>query len=63
MAEIARELGCDWHTVNKEVTRWGNALLEADTTRIRGSSCRSGEEGVWGSFVLVRVLAIVEAGK
>ena len=35
VAEIARELGCDWHTVNKEVTRWGNALLEADTTRIR----------------------------
>lgn len=35
MAEIARELGCDWRTVNKEVTRWGNALLEADTTRIR----------------------------
>ena len=31
--EVAKELGCDWHTVNKEVTRWGDALLEADTAR------------------------------
>ena len=27
------ELGCDWHTVNNEVIRWGEALLEADTGR------------------------------
>ncbi len=32
--EVARELGCDWHTVNKEVTRWGAALLEADHDRV-----------------------------
>ena len=29
--EVAVELGCDWHTVNNEVIRWGEALLEADT--------------------------------
>ncbi len=33
VAEVAAELGCDWHTVNSEVTRWGGALLEADTAR------------------------------
>ena len=32
--EVAAELGCDWHTVNKEVGRWGEALLEADTDRV-----------------------------
>ena len=31
--EVAEELGCDWHTVNREVARWGEALLEADTDR------------------------------
>ncbi len=33
MSEVAEELGCDWHTVNKEITRWGDALLEADVSR------------------------------
>ena len=33
VADVAGELRCDWHTVNKEVTRWGEALLEADTAR------------------------------
>ena len=32
--EVAEELGCDWHTVNNEVRRWGEALLEADTSRV-----------------------------
>ena len=32
--EVAGELGCDWHTVNNEVGRWGEALLEADTDRV-----------------------------
>ena len=33
VAEVAEELGCDWHTVNKEVIRWGDALLGADVSR------------------------------
>lgn len=34
MSEVAEELGCDWHTVSKEVNRWGEALLEADRDRV-----------------------------
>src|SRR5690606_28174748 len=34
VAEVARELGCDWHTVNDTVLAYGEALLEADTERI-----------------------------
>lgn len=30
IGDVAAELGCGWHTVNNEVTRWGEALLEAD---------------------------------
>ena len=32
VSEVAAELGGDGHTVNKEVMRWGEALLEADTS-------------------------------
>ena len=32
--EVAAELGCGWHTVNKEVGCWGDALLEVDTDRV-----------------------------
>ncbi|MGH9081630.1 MAG: ISL3 family transposase, partial [Acidimicrobiales bacterium] len=32
--EVARELGCDWHTVNDTVVAYGEALLEEDTDRI-----------------------------
>ena len=31
---MAEELGCSWHTVSKEVNRWGEALLEADRDRV-----------------------------
>ena len=34
VGEVAEELGCDWHTVNNEVRRWGEALLEADDDRV-----------------------------
>ncbi|MCY4650237.1 MAG: transposase, partial [bacterium] len=33
VSEVAEELGCDWHTVNREIVRWGDALLEADVSR------------------------------
>jgi transposase len=32
--DVARMLGCDWHTVNDSVIRYGEALLDADTERI-----------------------------
>lgn len=32
--EVAVELGCDWHTINKVVNKYGAALLEADRKRL-----------------------------
>jgi transposase len=34
VSELAKELGCDWHTVNDAVILYGEALLAADTERI-----------------------------
>ena len=34
VAEVARELGCHWHTVNDAVVAFGEALLDDDPTRI-----------------------------
>jgi transposase len=36
--EVARELACDWHTVNDAVTTYGRALLEADRKRMNQTS-------------------------
>lgn len=32
--EVARELGCDWHTINDAVVAYGEALLDADVDRV-----------------------------
>jgi transposase len=34
VAEVARELGCDWHTVNDAVMGYGGALIDTDVDRI-----------------------------
>jgi transposase len=34
VSEVAAELACDWHTVNKAVTTYGTALLAADRKRL-----------------------------
>lgn len=34
VAEVARELGCDWHTVNDAVIAYGAALIDGDPERI-----------------------------
>jgi transposase len=34
VSDVARELGCDWHTINDAVTTYGEALLDADTKRL-----------------------------
>jgi transposase len=34
VAEVACELGCDWHTVNDAVMAYGTALLDSDVERI-----------------------------
>ena len=36
--EVAKELNCDWHTVNDAVTTYGEALLEADKKRLNRTS-------------------------
>jgi hypothetical protein len=36
VAEVARELGCDWHTVNDTVLAYGEALVDDDPDRIGG---------------------------
>jgi len=33
-SDVAAELGCDWHTVNRAVTAQGQALLDADAARV-----------------------------
>jgi transposase len=35
---LARELACDWHTVNDAVATYGRALLEADRKRMNQTS-------------------------
>src|SRR5579863_10606455 len=34
VSEVAKELDCDWHTVNDAVTTYGKALLAADRRRL-----------------------------
>ena len=34
VADVAAELGCDWHTANRSVLAWGEALLAADSERV-----------------------------
>lgn len=34
VAEVARELGCHWHTINDAVVAFGEALLDDDANRI-----------------------------
>jgi transposase len=34
VSEVAKELACDWHTVNDAVTTYGTALLAADRKRL-----------------------------
>ncbi len=53
VSEVARQLGCDWHTVNDAVIAYGTALIDADVDRI-GDVCALGldetlffKEGPW----------------
>jgi transposase len=36
--EVAKELNCDWHTINDAVTTYGEALLAADKKRLNRTS-------------------------
>jgi transposase len=48
VAEVARELGCDWHTVNDAVMAYGAALIDADTDRIGAVSALGLDETPFG---------------
>ena len=41
VSDVAAELGCDWHTANRAVLVWGEALLAADSERV-GSGAGAG---------------------
>ena len=48
VADVAAELGCDWHTVNRAVVAWGEALLAADTARVGAVSALGLDETSFG---------------
>ena len=48
VSDVAAELGCDWHTVNKAVLVWGEALLAADTERVGSVEALGLDETLFG---------------
>ena len=47
-AGVAAELGCDWHTVNRAVLTWGEALLAADCDRVGAVEALGLDETLFG---------------
>ena len=53
VSDVAAELGCGWHTVNKAVLAWGEARLAVDADRVGSvealglDETRFGREGRW----------------
>ena len=53
VSDVAVELGCDWHTANRAVLAWGEALLAADGEHVRAvgalglDETRFGRHGRW----------------
>ena len=48
VADVAGELGCDWHTVNRAVLAWGEALLAADCDRVGAVEALGLDETLFG---------------
>lgn len=48
VSDVAAELGCDWHTVNKAVLVWGEALLTADADRVGAVEALGLDETLFG---------------
>ena len=48
VSDVAAELGCDWHTVNKAVLGWGEALLTADADRVGAVEALGLDETLFG---------------
>ncbi len=49
VAEVARELGCDWHTINDAVIAYGTALID-DPERIGPVTAVGLDETLFGRF-------------
>ena len=48
VADLATELGCDWHTANRAVLAWGEALLAADCDRVGAVRALGLDETLFG---------------
>ena len=48
VADVAAELGCDWHTANRAVLAWGEALLATDTARVGAVEALGLDETLFG---------------
>ena len=48
VADVAAELGCDWHTANRAVLAWGEALLAADAARVGAVEALGLDETLFG---------------
>ena len=48
VADVAAELGCDWHTVMRAVVAWGQALLAADCDRVGAVEALGLDETLFG---------------
>ena len=48
VSDVAAELGCDWHTVNKAVLAWGEALLAVDVDRVGSVEALGLDETLFG---------------
>ena len=54
VADVAAELGCDWHTANRAVLAWGEALLAADSARVGAVEALGLDETLFGRHGLNR---------
>ena len=52
VSDVAAELGCDWHTVNKAVLCWGEALLAVDVERVGSVEALGLDETLFGRATL-----------
>ena len=48
VSDVAAELGCDWHTANRAVLTWGEALLAADADRVGAVEALGLDETLFG---------------
>ena len=48
LSDVAAELGCHWHTANRAVLAWGEALLAADCDRVGAVEALGLDETLFG---------------